>query len=209
MRIFFIRHGQTERNINGRHLIGQSSTEPLNETGRNQAKLLGQRLKKDGIVLQDVYSSPYSRALETCKIALGEAYTKENQPTINIAEELREYSTGEATGKNRGDVITMDVLSEMNELGMHFHYPGGESLFEVEKRTAHWLYSIIQQHKDTSANIAAFSHSMTLKCLIHYILNFDHRMVWRLDIENTSMSVFEYKLDHWFIKSINDTKHLG
>lgn len=204
MKIYLIRHGETDRNKNGRHIIGQSPEEPLNATGRKQAKQLGMRLKKENIVFQEMYCSPYSRAVETCNIASKE-FT-EQKPILT--EELREYDTGEATGKNRADTITFDVLNEMKELGMHFNYPGGESLYEVEKRVAKWLYNVVQKHKDTYVNIAAFSHSMTLKCLIHYIMGFDHRAVWRLDIENTSISVFEFKLDNWFVKSINDTKHL-
>ena len=205
MRLYLIRHGTTSRNLPGNQLIGQSIDEPLTKHGEDQAMLLGKRLAKEGIVFKEVYCSPYKRAVDTCKWAC--SYIDAPKPII--VDELREYSTGEATNKNRSEVITAEVFEAMNELGMHFNYVGGENLFAVENRMAKWLFEVMQKYKDTNENIAAFSHGTAIKCLLHYIMNFEHKLTWRISIDNTSMSVFDYKLDHWFVRRINDLAHLG
>lgn len=201
MRLYLIRHGQTHRNRNN-DLIGQSPEEPLSTKGAQQAEVLGKRLKDEGISFAEVYCSPYDRARTTCQLALG------IDVKMIIDERLREYSTGSAQDKQRHEMITEETLKRMMELGMHFGWPEGETLFEVEKRAAQWLFDVIQKHQDTNANIAAFSHGMTLKCLLHYILQFDHKLTWRMDINNTGISILDYKLNHWFIKTINDRAHL-
>ena len=202
MRIYLIRHGKTNRNDHP-ELIGQSPEEPLNELGKEQAKLLGERFKKENIKFDEVYCSPYIRALDTCKIVTS---LLDNQITID--ERLREYGTGMATDKVRHEIINEDIFNRMMELGMHFAWEGGESLFDVEKRASLWLYDTLQKHKDTSNNIAVFSHGMVIKTLLHYIMQFDHHLSWRIDIKNTAISTLDYKLDHWFPKTINDTAHL-
>lgn len=202
MRLYIFRHGQTARNLHP-ELIGQSPTEPLSEMGVQQAQLLGKRIKNEGIKFEEIYSSPYKRAMETCHLALDVSGDH-----ITVDDNLREYSTGDAQDKLRHELVTEDMFSRMMDLGMHFGWPNGETLFEVEKRAALWLYSMLQKHRHDIGNIAVFSHGMLIKCLLHYILQFDHKMAWRLSIDNTSVSVLDYKLDHWFLKSINDQEHL-
>ena len=200
MKIYLIRHGQTGRNANP-DLIGQSPEEPLSELGVQQAMALGKRFQAEAMAFKEVYCSPYKRAMQTCHLALPDC-----KPTV--VDDLREYSAGEAEDCSRSEMITFETLNAMRELGMHFTWPGGETLFEVEERAAKWLYQVMQQYKDERVNLAVFSHGMTIKCLLHYIMQFDHHTTWRIDLRNTSVSVVEYKLGHRFIKSINDNKHL-
>lgn len=66
--IFFVRHGQTDWNAEGR-LQGQADT-PLNETGREQAAGNGRKLLqlvKDPAAI-DFVASPLSRTRETMEI---------------------------------------------------------------------------------------------------------------------------------------------
>ncbi len=65
--IYFLRHGQTNNNKEGR-MQGRVDI-PLNEVGRAQARCAAQRLK--GIGFDAVYSSPLSRAVETAQIVTG------------------------------------------------------------------------------------------------------------------------------------------
>ena len=204
MRLYLIRHGQTARNLRGNELIGQDPDEPLTTLGEKQALLLGKKIADSKIVFDEIYCSPYPRASNTCNIVLKECSNKE--PIIDAR--LREYSTGEATNANRKDIITFDVLNKMNELGMHFSYKGGESLYMVEQRAAEWLFDVMEKHKNSNKRIAAFSHGMVIKCLSHWIMKFDQSLTWTLTVDNTSISEFEYKLGRWFVKGMNNTNHL-
>ena len=201
MRLYLVRHGQTNRNQHP-EFIGQAPDEPLTELGLKQARKLGDWLSTNKVEFKAVYCSPYKRALDTCHLALPK------HPNITVVEELREYSTGDAENKKRHEMITEEILDEMMELGMHFKWPKGESLFEVEQRSAKWFHTMLQKHKHDIDNIAIFSHGMTIKCLLHFIMQFDHKLTWRTTLDNTSMSILDFKLDHWFLKSINTTPHL-
>jgi broad specificity phosphatase PhoE len=94
-RILLARHGETEWNRVGRWQ-GQADP-PLNDTGRQQAKVLAAQLEHDGIAA--VYSSDLRRASETAGIVaerLGLAVTEERA--------LREIDVGSWSGLTRNEV---------------------------------------------------------------------------------------------------------
>ena len=67
MKIYITRHGQT--NLNKRRLMQGLTDEPLNETGRAQAREA--RLKLGDVRFDAVYASPLDRAQETASIVGG------------------------------------------------------------------------------------------------------------------------------------------
>ena len=66
--ITLLRHGQSVGNIEGRYQ-GQADF-PLTETGVAQAHALAERWRRAGKVFDGVITSPLTRAVETCRIAL-------------------------------------------------------------------------------------------------------------------------------------------
>ena len=64
--VVLVRHGETEWTVARRH-TGNTDV-PLTEEGRREGKLLGRRLA--GEHFTRVLSSPLSRALDTCRLAL-------------------------------------------------------------------------------------------------------------------------------------------
>ena len=63
MKIYVIRHGETEQ---GRNRIIANLSEPLNEKGINQAINVGKELRK--LNLNKIYCSPIERAKYTLKL---------------------------------------------------------------------------------------------------------------------------------------------
>ena len=88
--IYFLRHGQTDNNREGR-MQGRVDI-PLNETGRAQARCAARRLKS--ISFDAVYSSPLGRAVETAQIVTG-------LPTQEINIEPRAIELGFGVWDNR------------------------------------------------------------------------------------------------------------
>lgn len=212
--LHLIRHGQTDVNAKG-DTVGQTPISPLSEKGRFQARLLGERLSKEGVVMDYVYSSNYTRAHDTAKIATGGI-----QP-ITLVPELREYSAGDWTGGNRKDLHTAPTMLRMAAMTHGFLPPNGESLHMVERRASQWLEDTILYNKQmiefassrraTGAkplNIYAFSHGMTIKCLLHYVMGFDSSFTWKLTLENTSISKLYFGPEGWRLLTINDHAHL-
>jgi len=205
--LFLIRHGQTEVNARGNE-VGQTRESPLTELGKKQAQALRARFDKDGIKFDRVFSSNYIRAYETARLALPKYL-------VYQYEELREYNAGDWLGGKREDIFIEAIELRMERLNNTFQPPNGESMNQVERRASKWLEdeilynkALIQPDMDIPLNIAVFSHGMTIKCLLHYIMGFDKNFTWKINIDNTSVTKLSFNHRGWFLNSINDCSHL-
>lgn len=104
--IYFIRHGETDWNAEGRYQGRQDI--PLNAKGRLQAKanglLLRELLQRDGGSLEDFnwYVSPLSRAVDTMTIVRSSFDETITKPEID--DRLIEVSFGEFEGSLHQDL---------------------------------------------------------------------------------------------------------
>lgn len=91
MSIYFVRHGQTAWNLQGKM---QGNTDiPLNHTGKKQAEMTREKLRH--IKMDRIYCSPLTRAKETAEII----NTIWKLP-IQFDERLRERNFGEFEGQS-------------------------------------------------------------------------------------------------------------
>ncbi|OCF34027.1 hypothetical protein I316_04373 [Kwoniella heveanensis BCC8398] len=93
MRLFFVRHGQTEDNVRG--IIQGHKDTPLNDYGREESRRVAERLKNAKIV--EAWSSPLSRAQETAEIIL------QHHPGIELQlhDGIKERCLGSMEGRRR------------------------------------------------------------------------------------------------------------
>ena len=217
--LYLIRHGQSETNTNPDHM-GQTAEVKLTDLGERQAELLGERFAKEKTEFDFVFSSPYKRALDTANIVLGMSSNNTEQMIIQTLR-LREYDAGDWTGVSRKATITKDINLRMGFLNHSFQPPNGESLSEVERRASGWLedsilYNPMMQKAAVEAKtegrilkIAAFSHGMTIKTLLHHIMGFDKNFTWKVSIYNTSICRLSFGSVGWGLGCINDISHLS
>jgi broad specificity phosphatase PhoE len=215
--LLLIRHGQTETNALP-VMMGQTGDSKLTALGQRQAGLLGNRFDKQLEKFDHIYSSDYIRAHDTAKIALP---TDHLDGRIIVTPALREYSAGDWTSSSRKETLTPQVQLRMGYLDNAFQPPNGESMHQVERRASQWLEETIlynkemcyeakwrQDNKFPKLNIAVFSHGMTIKCLLHYIMGFDKGFTWKLTLENTSITKLVFREEGWRLITINDHAHL-
>lgn len=213
--LLLVRHGQSEINAKP-DMIGQQADSKLTNIGKRQAQLLHTRFDRYFEEFDYIYSSDYLRAYDTAKITCPNDHDR-----IITTSALREYSAGEWVGSNRSKVVTSQVALRMGYMGNAFLPPGGESMFQVERRASQWLEDTILYNKEMCAealqrkqegmsklNIIAFSHGMTIKCLLHHIMGFDQTFTWKLTIENTSLTRLSFGEEGWRLITINDRAHL-
>lgn len=214
--LILVRHGQSTTNQNP-DLMGQESDTPLSEHGVHQAELLNQRLLLEYSSIDYVWSSTYTRAHDTAKIALQNMF----YPSLQLTPEMREYSAGDWTGCSRASTMTPEVKLQMAAMANGFLPPKGESLHQVSRRASKWLEDNILYNEEVTAkatairkagrdplNIFLFSHGMTIKCLLHYIMGFDQSFTWKVMIENTSLTKLYFGKDGWKLLGVNDHAHL-
>ena len=142
--IFLARHGETEWSLSGQH-TGTSDI-PLTDNGRRHAQALGTRLA--GREFAAVFTSPLSRASETCKLAgLGDQAV--------VREELLEWDYGDYEGRT-----TEDIRKTVPGWTVWSHEsPGGETPEEVGARCD----ALIEDLLEFDGNVACFAHGHLLR----------------------------------------------
>lgn len=134
--LLILRHGETEWNREGRMQGALDS--PLTYVGRAQALAQGAALRAAGIGPRHWFSSPQGRALETARLASGEA-------RVTPDDRLREIGMGSWSGRLRDDIAT-DVphlfAPDSPPLAYYGHAPGGETPEEVAVRLGPFLAAL-------------------------------------------------------------------
>ncbi len=172
-KIFFVRHGETDHNKEGR-FQGQLDI-PLNETGRTQAKEAAQKLKEAHI--DYIISSTLLRAKETAEII-----QKEIGGQLIIENNLQERAYGELEG-----MISKDIPELLNHSRTYEWKPeGGESYKDVEERVFEVFERITNEYK--GKNIVLVSHGGALRTLMKRLRNLDSdEMLSRKGIKNAEV----------------------
>lgn len=202
--LYIIRHGQSEANLETRLVNGQSHESPLTEKGQRQAIKLGKRLKRKNIKFQEVYCSTSLRAIQTAKLTSAEIDFDLNK--IHKIPGLVEYSTGDWAGNIRDEIYTPEVTHSMNLLGPYFTPPKGESLVMVQRRVLQWLFDEIiynEKYIGKSENIGVFTHGMTIRVLLHYIMGFNDRLIHRIKVDNTGLTIVRFTEVGWYVDGVN------
>ena len=73
---YFIRHGESVSNATPGFAAGKNFDAPLTDKGIGQAQLLGERLEREGVTFDRVYSSSLTRTVQTTEnmlIGMGES----------------------------------------------------------------------------------------------------------------------------------------
>lgn len=174
MRLYLIRHGETDWNTQKR--LQGSADIPLNRNGRELAKLTAEGIKDIGFDL--IYTSPLIRAKETAEIICGER----NIPIL-VDDRLQEIYFGgyEGCRFDRNDIENMDpgVLAFFDEPAHYVPIGGGESLEALCERTTEFLHEVManQDYKDKTILISG--HGTVVKGLLSSFTITDLKDFWK------------------------------
>lgn len=164
--IFFVRHGQTDWNAELR-FQGQKDI-PLNDTGREQARANGRKLKSlfAGTPPAQFVCSPLGRARETMQLICAELGEADREFAID--ERLIEASYGELEGTTLPEFKQMDRDTHRWRKKNRWIYqpPGGESHAMVLERMHGWLEEIEE-------DILVVAHGVVGRVLRQHLLGID------------------------------------
>lgn len=198
MKLFLIRHGQTDKNIaNTLHKKGDEET--LNHKGKEQIIRTAIKLKSENIT--KVYCSNEIRAVESAKIIseiCGIA-----METINGFEER---NWGDYSGKPWSKIKS--ILDSMTLKGRHLYTPpNGESWKDFETRLNETLNRIMCGHEKN--NICVITHGGVIRALIPNLLNIPREESFKYDPKNASITSFELENGKYKPLLIDNTSHLN
>ena len=209
--IYFIRHGESESNATPGLAAGTNFDAPLTKLGHQQAKLLGKRFKNDKINFDKVYCSTLTRAIQTTEnIFLG--MESPNNSFQKVPAIIEQQVPG-WRGIPIEEAYAGETMAYMMEKGRDFVGPDGESIREVQKRATNWLEDeLIYNRKlcrdPQTLTVAIIGHGNTMRSIFHYIMGFDQRLIYKIGVDNTSISRFLFNAKGWSVVCLNDSSHL-
>ncbi len=143
MKIYYVRHGQTDWNL-ARKMQGGGTEKELNETGINQAEETRKEL--ENIKYDIIICSPMYRAKQTAEII-----NKGKDVQTIIDERIKERNLGDLEGHN----ITQEIENQIWDYDLNYQIPNGENLHDFEKRILDFLDDIKRKYSDKTVLIVA------------------------------------------------------
>jgi len=176
-RIYFIRHGETEWSLQGRHT--GVTEQNLTAHGEEEARKLGTRLPKDYFV--HVLSSPRVRARRTAEL-MGLA------PALEIEPELAEWNYGDFEGLRTAEIRQSRPDWDIFRDGC----PGGETPAQIAGRADR----VIARLRSFDGVVAVFSHSHFGRVLGARWIGLEVVVSAHLMLGTTSLSILDWDPQH-------------
>ena len=200
MKIYLIRHGQTDWNLEGK-IQGRHDVS-LNETGSKQAELLAMGMDKRPVV--QIFSSRQKRALETAQ-----AVGRRQHVAVTVIDGLEEGEFGEWEGKT-WDEISREYPEEFKVWctePAEIVPPGGESRPQIYRRIGNALKEILRRSR---GDIAIVSHGAALAYMVSLMLEKELGDHDEIIVKNASISTVEYDREtgKFHMAEANDVSHL-
>lgn len=187
MKIYVIRHGETDANKN--HLLQGTIDWPLNDFGIELAEITGTNMK--GIKFDACFSSPLTRAKQTAEIVLRNSG---NNIDIKYDDRIKEINMGVYEGKcfspdNLQVPLLLILLFKWNAF-LCGRFKGGETAREVCKRTQQFLIELSNQNYE---NVLVSTHGCATRAMLNmlYENKFDF---WQNGVPyNCAVNIIEVK----------------
>lgn len=188
--IGIVRHGITEWNL--KHIAQGSADVPLNDTGRVQATAIAERLSAEE-PWDMIVSSDLARAKETAEIIS----EKLALPISFFDTRLREMSGGQIEGTTEEQRLEK-WGADWRQLDL-----GMETKEAVAKRGVEFIEDI--SAKFAGKRILMVSHGALIGSTLKEILPERFK---KTNLENTSLTILEYRDSKWDCSLYNCVKHL-
>lgn len=198
-RMIFVRHGQTEWNVEGRAQGHLDSV--LTPQGRAQALAVGQRLKE--MDFSRLYSSDLGRARQTAEIIAGQTGHE-----VTTDSRLREKAMGIFEGLTRAEMEE----KYLEEVTLYFSrdpdyiVPDGESERQFFDRNVACFEELAASHYGET--ILVVTHGGVLKNLFYLVIDLSLESPRRHSLLNSSLNTVIRDNGEWRIENWGDVTHL-
>ena len=196
MQAILVRHGETEYNAQG--MLQGYAPVPLSARGRQQAMLVGQRLRS--IRPTAFYSSDIQRAHETALII-----SQHVGLPVQLCAGLREWNIGNWINRMADEFYTH--LAAMGAHPATYVPAGGESQLQTQARMVAQMQDWATQHEGET--ILGVSHGMAIDLFVRHIFGLAVMQPPPYRIVNTSVNIFRYQAGQWEVVTLNDIAHLA
>ena len=205
MKLYFIRHGRTEWNEEGR-FQGSSGDSPLLPTSIHQLEKLGKHLAT--VPFDAAYSSDLPRAVHTAQIILDQL---EKPIELQLTSALREWKLGKLEGAKIATITSiypqqMDAFRH-NLARFQNEIFDAESVYDTTKRTCDFVKSLKGKELDT---VLIVGHGANLTASIRTLLGYGIGELRKNGgLNNASVTILTTDdFEHYHIEKWNDTSYI-
>jgi phosphoserine phosphatase len=198
-RLFLIRHGETQANLEQRYQ-GKGESH-LSELGLEESEALSKYLATEDFCA--VYSSTLSRSYETAKL-IAKPHGLEVAKVPDLIE--RDYGIWEnmkfdEIRKKFPDLYGGWLIDPGKTL-----IPDAEPLEEMQKRGVSAIEDLIDKH--SGKTFCVVGHGGLNRGILFHYMHIDLNNFWRIRQDNTCINIIE--IDHApIVTLLNSTAHLG
>ncbi len=178
MIIYLVRHGQT--NLNKAKLMQGLTDEPLNETGRTQAKKTAELI--GDVRFDAVYASPLDRAIETASVVAGI-----DRSQVLVDERLIETDFGRYEQRPYSKMgLKMSLYWALPEV---FPAPKTvETVSSMVERASSFLRELETKEYE---RVLIAAHGGILRSINGYLLDRKNGIQWRPKMHNCEVRIYE------------------
>lgn len=207
MELYFVRHGKTEWNLEGKYQ-GSHGDSPLLPESIHDISLLAKRLKN--VPIQHAYTSPILRAKKTAEILIKDLG---KSIPLTVVDGLMEFDLGTMEGQKFVDLEKKipDVIHAFRYAPAEYDAKKiqGESFESVIKRSNDAINEIVAQ-TDSDATILFVSHGAALVAMIQALLGTKIADLRKNGgLSNTSLTHIKHDNGHYELVKWNETKYLN
>lgn len=198
MRIFLLRHGETDWNLQ-RRCQGITDVD-LNDRGRRQARQIAEYLSTEKI--NGIYSSALKRALQTAEIL-----RRSHGLAVTVDSDFRELNHGAFEGLTFSDIRDSypDFLRLWRSEPAQLIIPGGERLVDVEERAWKGVGRIVQFHSSDDT-VVVVSHNFPILAILCRITGTPLNDYRSFHVEPCGLTHISYgDREGWRVIQINGT----
>ena len=217
--LWLVRHGESSGNVardlaeaGGLEMIDIATRDmdvPLSDLGAHQAAALGDLLRS---LPEDerptcVITSPYVRAEQTARVALGE------DAELVLDERLREREFGILDRLTKGGITARhpEQAAARAFLGKFWHRPpGGESWADVALRLRSFVDTLGREH--AGERVLVVSHQVVILVFRYLLERLREQEILAIDktaeVANCSVTVYESDGRDLVLQRFNDVTHL-
>lgn len=213
MKLVLMRHGESEANFLN-YWTGWLDV-PLTETGKEQARLAGEKIKNLNISFSFCGTSLLSRSILSCNLVL-EAIDQLSLPQVHTWR-LNERHYGALMGVNKDEMIEKYGKKQVQQWRRGYHValpksdnhtldrryntldkkylPQSESLADCAKRVLPFYFAEVVPVLKDNKNVLLVAHGNSLRGLIKYLENIPDEKVEDILVPNATPIVYELNKD--------------
>ncbi|HAD81297.1 MAG: hypothetical protein A2509_00460 [Candidatus Edwardsbacteria bacterium RIFOXYD12_FULL_50_11] len=198
--LILVRHGQTQWN---REQIFRGSKDiELDETGRQQAEALGERLRSRRI--DAIYSSSLKRAMYTA-----EAIARLQGLPVMVGPGLVDMCFGEWEGLAHQEVKQRypKQYQAWRENPWKARIPGASNIKDIQAQSLRAIKGLIEDNLPEST-VAVVTHRVILKLILMKMLNMGPEGFWNIKLSSCGLTTVEWDGKRFVLTCLNDTGHL-